>query len=44
MLVKSIKPTNKSTRIELEDLVNGVYTAVIYLEDRVLSRQIILLK
>jgi hypothetical protein len=44
MLVKSVKPTNKSTKIELEDLVNGVYTANIYLEETVLSKQIILLK
>ncbi len=44
MLVKSVKPANKSTSKALEDLVNGVYTAVIYVGETVLTRQIILLK
>ena len=44
MVVKTVIPTNKSIKIELQDLINGVYTVVLYFEDTVLSKQIILLK
>ena len=44
MMVKSIKPSDKNTRIEMDDLVNGVYTVAIYIDDKVESRQVILLK
>lgn len=44
MIIKSTTPSQKTTRIELEDLVNGVYTVVINLEETTVSKQIILLK
>jgi len=44
MVVKTVKPTDKVTRIELDDLVNGVYTVSIQVGDRIESRQVILLK
>jgi len=44
MVVKTVVPTEKSTRVELDDLVNGVYTVSIQVDDRVESRQVILLK
>ncbi len=44
MVIKSIIPSQKATRIELEDLVNGVYTVVINLGETTFSKQIILLK
>lgn len=44
MVVKSIKPTDKSIRIELQDLVNGVYTVVIYIDKTIKSKQVIVLK
>ena len=44
MIVKSVKPLENTTRIELDDLINGIYTAVIYLGGATISKQIILLK
>jgi len=44
MMVKSISPTEKITRIELSDFVNGIYTVSIILGKNIESRQIILLK
>ncbi len=44
MIVKSITQTDKITRIELHDLVNGVYTLAIYFDDTIKSQQIIVLR
>jgi len=44
MVVKTITPSDKITRVELDDLVNGIYTISIIFEDDVVSKQIILLK
>jgi len=43
MIVKTITPTEKLTRIELDELVKGVYTLAIYFDQRIKSRQIIVL-
>ena len=44
MMVKAITPTEKETRIELDDFVNGIYTVSIIIGDKVESKQVILLK
>ena len=44
MVVMTIKPTEKNTRIELGDLVNGIYTVSVIVGDKVENKQIILLK
>lgn len=44
MLVKTMKPIEKETRIELDELVNGVYTIAIHFDGSIETRQIILLK
>ncbi|MEM9546589.1 MAG: carboxypeptidase regulatory-like domain-containing protein [Bacteroidota bacterium] len=44
MLVKSTTPTETETRIELGDLVNGIYSISIFIGDTVETRQVILLK
>lgn len=44
MMIKSITPTDKETRIELGDLVNGIYTISIQIGNEAESKQIILLK
>lgn len=44
MMVKSITPQEKETRIEMNDFVNGIYTLSIFIGDQVESRQIILLE
>ena len=44
MMVKTISPTEKETRIEMEDFVNGIYTISIIIGDKIESKQIILLK
>jgi len=44
MMVKAITPSEKETRIELGDFVNGIYTVSIIIGDKVESKQIILLK
>lgn len=44
MMVKTITPNEKETRIELGDFVNGIYTISIIIGDKVESKQIILLK
>lgn len=44
MMVKVVTPNTKETRIELDDLVNGIYTVSIVSGEKVESRQIILLK
>lgn len=44
MMIKSIKPIEKNTRIELADFVNGIYTVSIFVGEKVESKQIILLK
>ena len=44
MIIKTIYPTENTTRIELDDLVNGVYTVVITLGENIISKRIILLK
>jgi len=44
MLVKSISPDQQEVRIELGDLVNGIYNVSVFYEDQVETRQIILLK
>lgn len=44
MMVKSITPSEKETRIEMGDFVNGIYTISIIFGDKVESKQIILLK
>lgn len=43
MVVKTIKPTDLVTRLDLHDFVNGVYTISILYDDRKESRQIILI-
>jgi len=44
MMVKSITPTQKNTRVELGDFVNGIYRVSIILGDTIETKQIILLK
>ena len=44
MIIKTIYPTENTTRIELDDLINGVYTVVITLGENIISKRIILLK
>lgn len=44
MMVKMISPTEKNTRIELVDLVNGIYTISVFIGKKIESKQIILLK
>jgi hypothetical protein len=44
MMIKSITPSEKETRIEMGDFVNGIYTISIFIGDKVESKQIILLK
>jgi len=44
MMIKSISPTEKETRVELGDFVNGIYTISVIFGDKVETRQIILLK
>ena len=44
MMIKAITPDDNETRVELGDYVNGIYTISIVFEDKIESRQIILLK
>ena len=44
MMIKSISPSDKNSRIDLSDLVNGMYTVTVIFEDKIESRQVILLK
>ncbi len=44
MMVKSINPIKKNTRIELGDFINGIYSISISFGQEVETRQIILLK
>lgn len=44
MMVKSIKPEEKRTRIDMQEFVNGIYTIAIIVGDQIESKQIILLK
>ncbi len=44
MMIKSITPDEKETRIELGDYVNGIYTISIIIGDQIMNKQVILLK
>ena len=44
MMVKTITPREKETRIDMMDFVNGIYTISIIMGDKIESKQIILLK
>ncbi|MEE9438666.1 MAG: T9SS type A sorting domain-containing protein, partial [Saprospiraceae bacterium] len=44
MTVKSISPNENNTRIELNDLINGIYTVIVYIDNQMVSKQVILLK
>lgn len=44
MLIESVIPQEQTTRIELNEFINGVYTIVIYIGNTIKSKQVILLK
>jgi hypothetical protein len=44
MIIKTVVPSDKSTRIQLDELVNGVYSVAVYLENKTITKRVILLK